>query len=171
MENYATSPVITPAPQRPVLLTILCILTFLGSSWGIIGGFTNYITADTASQIAQKAIDDARERADVSSNSEGARITDKVTNALEETLKPENIRVNAIFKVISCILNIIGAFLMIKLMRAGFWVYVLGTLVGVVGVFTAYGVHSIVGLFLSSGATFVGILFVVLYSLNLKVLK
>ena len=171
MENYVTASATPQNPQRPVLLTVLCILTFLGSSWGIVGGITNYITADTAAQIAQKAMEDTRGNMDSMTDSEGARIRNKVTTAFEETLKPQNIRMNSVFKVISCILNILGAFLMIRLMKAGFWIYILGTAVGIVGVFVSYGAHNLVGLFLSSGAAFMGILFVVLYSLNLKALK
>jgi phage-related protein len=38
-------------PQRPTFLTVLCILTFIGSAFGIFSGITNVMSASTAAAL------------------------------------------------------------------------------------------------------------------------
>ncbi|MDA8886218.1 hypothetical protein N9I68_01420 [Bacteroidia bacterium] len=40
-------------PQRPTFLTVLCILTFIGSGYGIFQGITSYATAETAAAASE----------------------------------------------------------------------------------------------------------------------
>ena len=44
----------TKGMVRPTFLTVLCILTFIGSGFGILGALYNYGTADaTIAQLAE----------------------------------------------------------------------------------------------------------------------
>jgi hypothetical protein len=43
--------------SRPDFLTVLCILTFIGSGFNLVSALTNYVNADVLSAFATEAID------------------------------------------------------------------------------------------------------------------
>ncbi len=165
----------TNAPEkriRPTFLTVLCILTFIGSGWGIVSGFTSYASANLAAGISQTAMEDAQrelENSEVSNS--GTALANQMLSGMSEVLNPENIRKNALFSIVSAVFTLIGAVLMFRLSKTGFWLYVLGTLIGIAAPFIVYGPSNFLTVISSSAIAFVGILFVVLYGLNLKHLK
>ena len=175
MENLQTASVSAPTPSpgsaRPTFLTVLCILTFIGSAWGIIGNVRNYLGANTASQLISAATEESRQELQKSGD-EGSKVADTVLNSLGDMANPANIKKAAIFAIVASVLTLIGGFLMFQLKKTGFYTYVLGTVIGIVGPFVAFGTGgNIFGLIISSAMAFFGILFVVLYALNLKYLK
>ena len=170
MENLQTGSVTTPVgPVRPTFLTVLCILTFIGSTWGIISNVRQYLTANTASALVSKAIEDSKTEIQKSGD-EGSKTAESIMNSVNDALNPANLKKLAIYGGIASVLTLLGAFLMFQLKKNGFYIYVLGTLVGIVGTFMVFG-GNLIGMITGSAMSFFGILFVILYGLNLKHLK
>jgi hypothetical protein len=88
-----------------------------------------------------------------------------VTGLTDLTL--ENIKNNSYASILSSILTVLGAILMWKLRKIGFWIYVLGTVIGVVAPVIIFP-GNIIAVILSIGLAFFGALFVVLYAINKK---
>jgi len=170
MENLQTGSVTTPAaPARPTFLTVLCILTFIGSTWGVISNVRQYLTANTASALVNKAMEDSKSEIQKSSD-EGSKTAESIMNSVSDALSSENLKKLAIYGGIASLLTLLGGLLMFQLKRSGFYLYVLGTLIGIVGTFMVFG-SNLVGMFTGGAMAFFGILFVILYALNLKYLK
>jgi hypothetical protein len=60
---------------------------------------------------------------------------------------------------------------MFQLKKPGFWLYLAGTAVAVLAPIMVYGATNIMSIGMSAVIGFFGILFAVLYSLNLKYMK
>lgn len=171
MENFQTNqPTVIQKPSRPVLLTVLCILTFIGSGWGIISGFTSYLSADATSGIAQAAMQDARDEITKEDNA-GANIAEKILSGTSVMLQPENIKKSSMFGIVASVFTLLGGILMFGLKKTGFYSYILGTAIGIAGPFIAFGGSSFITIISGSFIAFFGILFVILYGLNLKHLR
>jgi ABC-type multidrug transport system permease subunit len=155
---------------RPTFITVLCILTFIGSGWGLISEGIKYSTAETQaaviSKVKEKANSDLQRN---KNNDEGARLAKKMVNSISAS--PDNIRQGAMANIAAAILCLAGAFMMWKLKRTGFYLYLAGTLVGIISPFVIYGGSNIVSILSSVVIGFVGLIFVILYGVNLKYMK
>jgi hypothetical protein len=69
------------------------------------------------------------------------------------------------------VLTLIGAFLMFRLRRFGFWIYVAGTLAFVALPFWVYGIQNKLAYGLGMLVAVVGVVFVGLYWRNLRLMK
>ncbi|HRN56170.1 MAG TPA: hypothetical protein PLL71_06945 [Agriterribacter sp.] len=171
MENLQPDqPGIAAKPSRPAFLTVLCILTFIGSGWGIISGITSYLSANATSGIAQAAMEDAREKIEEENNA-GSQFAEKILSGTSEMLRPENLKKSALFSIVASVFTLLGGILMFGLKKTGFYSYVLGTAIGIAGPFIAFGGGNFLTILSSSFIAFIGILFVVLYGLNVKHLR
>jgi hypothetical protein len=161
------------APLRPTFLTVLCILTFLGSGWGIISNISSYMNANVSSEIAKPMLDSAQQeiQKEASDNETAARMADKVISGASAMLEPANIKKNALFGIAASLLTLGGAFLMFQLRKTGFWVYVAGTVLSILSPILVYGASNLMSLGMTAVVGFFGIIFVILYSLNLKYMK
>lgn len=152
---------------RPTFLTVLCILTFIGSGFAIYSAITSYTTADVTAGMTKDALDNAMDEIENEAETEkGAEFANKIIGAVSGSLTAETIRNSSLASGISAILTLIGAILMWGLDKKGFWLYVIGTAVGVVAPIIIYG--GFVGAISSSGVAFIGVIFCVLYGVNLK---
>lgn len=172
MENYLSS-LETPPPSKPVrptFLTVLCILTFIGSGWSIISSFSTYLTADTTADVARAAMQDAQDEIS-NSNESGAKMAEKMLSGVSDVLKPENLKKSALFTIVASIFTLVGAILMFQLKKTGFWVYIAGIAISIVAPIVIFGANNLITMMSTMGAALIGILFVVLYALNLKHLR
>lgn len=151
---------------RPTFLTVLCILTFIGSGWSIYSGISSYYTADVSYGIVNEQFDRVQEELD---NQEGAEAVGKLFQSIGESMSPEKIKNNGIATSITSLITLIGAILMWGLRKTGFYVYVVGAVAAIIAPITIFG--GFAGAMASGGAAFVGILFIILYALNLKHLR
>jgi hypothetical protein len=202
-------------PKRTTFLTVLCVLTFIGSAIGVFSSISNILTADVSSKMIEtmgNSIDEAVESSndqgattmqdesdtllDVneildSTNSEmteaeivesGEQAIEDVANNVENKsaeaaanmmkslvggISAETIKNNAYASILAAILTLIGAIMMWKLRKIGFWIYVLGTVIGIVAPLIIYS-GNLLGAISAIGIGFFGILFVVLYAINKK---
>ena len=158
------------APQRPLFLKVLCILTFIGSGYGIINSAFTYFKANDIANIMVETQEKMNNDPKKDRDAESKKIVDNVANNLTQMTSPANLRKAAIGSFITSILCLIGALLMWKLRRPGFYIYTLGTLLSIIIPFYMFGSNLITNL--SGGFMgFIGILFVIFYAMNLKSMK
>jgi hypothetical protein len=157
------------AATRPTLLTVLCILTFIGSGWGILSNLNSYRHAGLSSEAVSTVLDSAQSqiRKDAPEGP-SADIADRMLSGAREMADPFKIRKSALFGLVACMLTLGGGFLMFQMRKPGFWVYLLGTGISVVAPFAVFGTDNIIGILMGSGSGLVGVIFCVLYAVNLK---
>jgi hypothetical protein len=151
---------------RPTFLTVLCVLTFIGSGWGIFNGISSYTNADVAAGLIGEQFERAQDELE---NQEGAEGIGKIFDSVNEAMEPEKIRSSGIASIVSNILTLVGALLMWGLRKTGFYVYVIGAIAAIIAPIMIY--QGFVGAAAAGATAFFGIIFIVLYFLNLKHLR
>lgn len=154
--------------RRPDFLTVLCILTFLGSSFGLINAVTNYINADVLTELGKEGIEKSKEQVNSELSGSEHKIADKVLSGASAMLDPVKLKQNYLLSFVSNLLTLAGGFLMFRLRKTGFWLYVAGTAILVVTPVVIFGASNILSLGIMLGYGVIGILFIILYYLNLK---
>ncbi len=157
---------------RPTFITVLCILTFIGSGWGLIGGAIQYFSAEKqalAMNISKESTAAAIEKAD--KNDAGSQMAEKMVKSMTSAFSVENIKNMGIASVVGAIFCLIGAFLMWQLKKNGFYLYIVGTLIGIISPFVIYGTANFMSIISAVVVGFFGIVFVILYGVNLKYMK
>lgn len=146
------------AAKRPTFLTVLCILTFVGVAFSLIGGIMNYFTYSALAATGDLF---------GGMGAEGEQFSESM-NAMADMMGMDYGKM-ATVALIQALLNIpilIGAIMMWKQKKTGFYVYAAFEVIqpllplfmglGLIG-----GAMAILGLVFA-------IVFVVLYGLNLK---
>jgi len=156
--------------SRPVFITVLCILTFIGSGWGIISEGFKYFTADSQAV----SITQTKESLSVGLEKKGKNGTPSVfSEKIVESLNasPKSIRMGALANATSAAFCLIGAFLMWQLKKRGFYFYLAGTVIGIISPFIIFGASNLIAIISSAAFGFFGLIFVILYSVNLRFMK
>lgn len=156
-------------PQRPVFLKVLCMLTFIGSGWGIINSAISYFNADSMSnmmiEVKTKMNKDLEK--DRSKNKGSTEFTGKVMEGMATMTTPENIRKSAVWTLLNSVLCLLGALLMWNLRRSGFYIYTIATIISIIVPFVMFGNNFLTTI--SAGVVgFIGVLFIIFYAMNLK---
>ena len=74
---------------------------------------------------------------------------------------------SGIIKLVSCIFTLTGALLMWQLRKLGFYSYIAGTALAIILPLIMLG-NAFIGGMAAAGSTFIGVIFIVLYAVNLK---
>ena len=159
-------------PARPLFLKVLCMLTFIGSGYGIINSGITYFKANDISnivtQVKTKMNEDLKRKN--ARNPDKVIFFNKIMNNASQMSTPENLRKNAIGNSITYALCLLGAVLMWHLRRVGFYIYTLGTVLSIILPFYMFGSNFLTNI--SAGFLgFIGLLFVIFYAMNIKSLK
>lgn len=159
-------------PKRPVFLTVLCILTFIGSGWGLISGGIQYFSAEKQVEnfVAQKE-KATKEIARSSGDDKDARMGQKMVESMQGVLTVENIRKTGVVAVFSALFCLAGALLMWNLNKTGFYLYIVGVAIMVVGPIMIYGTNNFISMISGVFYGVVGIAFIIMYGLNVKYMK
>ena len=155
-------------PARPVFLTVLCILTFIGSAYFIITGAIQVFEAEKQARSLVVAREKAE--ADIKKSGEenaGTRMAGKMINTMS-LLTAEKIRSMGIATAVSGIFCLVGALMMWKQKKTGFYLYIFGTVAGIVSPFLVFGNSNMIAIMQSLASGFVGIVFIILYGVNFK---
>jgi len=156
--------------SRPVFITVLCILTFIGSGWGVISESIRYSTADSQAAAILKVKEEANSNLEKNANPDkDSKFAKKMVNSIYAS--PDDIRKGAISNFAAAVLCLAGAIMMWKLKKTGFYLYVAGTLLGIISPFVIFGGSNIISILSSVVIGFIGLIFVVLYGVNLKYMK
>ena len=154
---------------RPTMLTVVCILTFIGSGYGLFDKLTDYFAAPVV-ETTHESLDQAREELEDSDAPEGLmNFIDNMIGGIQENLTTENVRKQAVWGGLSCLFTLVGGILMFMLYRKGYYVYLAGIVLYVATPLIAYnGTFALIGMSIS---LIIGIIFLVLYGVNLKYMK
>jgi len=162
-----TSAVSSPK-KRPDFLTVICILTFIGSGFGIINNVTNYLNADVLTEMGKQAIDQNREKVDSESSGEGKKLADQMMSGASAMMDKKKLKQNYLLTVLSNIMTLAGALLMFRLRKSGYWLYVAGIVVLVATPVVIFGTGNLLSMSITMLFAAIGILFIILYSLQLR---
>jgi hypothetical protein len=162
MEATTSIPAASPTGGRTTFLTVICILTFLGSGWGIVKSIRDFMTADTISGIASEVVEERESQID-KENVPG--FVKKIIRSVNESIDPGSIRKDSIISLISNLLTLAGALLMWNLKRPGFYIYLAGVIVIVISPLLMGTLVEVIG---GSIRGFIGVVFIVMYAVNLK---
>lgn len=154
---------------RPVFLTVLCILTFIGSGLAIIGSSFSYLTADTRAALIRRAMEDTKDKID-EAGAGNSGIAEKMIAGTSKMEEPENLKKNALSGIVAAVCTLGGAIFMFRLKKAGYWLYILGTAISIAGPLYIFG-GNLISMLSTVLIGIIGIVFVVLYGLNLKYLR
>lgn len=167
METFTTpEPTTTPsAPSagRGTFLTVICILTFIGSSLGLLGGIFGYATADANAAMTSEVMNNMQTQVD---NKDTPSFIKQLFGSMADKMNPGTIKKSALLKIISTLLTLFGAIMMFKQRKQGFYMYVAGIII-----FVGAPIMVINGFIGVAGAMFaglIGVAFIIMYAVNLK---
>lgn len=158
----------TTAPsQRPTLLTIVCILSFIGGLWGAIDGFRTGFTnkAQEDLEVAKAAIEESMAQMQGQGGEFAEKLMEQGISLAEKAA--EHAKPIGISAFVLSLLGLYGVWLMWNLRKQGFWFYTVASIVGLVIPLYFLGFNMVAIMGLGLGA-FISILFIVLYAVNLK---
>lgn len=168
--------------KRTTFITVLCILTFAYSGFLFVSNIYGYFTAKQTAEQMQKMQKVTQSDSIFAKNGNKANAKDSVADRkakqitrqmfgdLGDSFTEDNIKKNALGAILAAILCISGAFLMFRINKKGYYLYVLGTLVGIAIPILLYG-SNLVGILGTVFNGFFGLVFCILYGVNLKDMK
>jgi hypothetical protein len=154
------------AQQRPKglpgMLNVLTILTFIGCALSYISSCYSYFTNNDPDKQIQK-LNEAKEK--VGDSGFGAKMIDSSIEMVQKSY--DNRYLLLISGLIFTTLCLIGAMQMRKLKKTGYYYYLVGELAPIVLMAGLFG-SSFFGAFALLFATLISVIFVILYSTQLK---
>lgn len=158
--------------QPGQFLTLLCILTFIGSGILVLSGLNNYREADLTSALVREQMQKSKKQMqERSGNPESLKIAERIVDSSLEATNPDKVKRYSLATMLCNLITFFGAVLMLRLRKAGFWLYLAGTLALVVSPFLVYGTTNILSYSMALGMGVIGIVFLVLYARNLRYMR
>ncbi len=156
--------------RRPTLLRVLCILTFVAGGMGFLDGIRTYVNADVFSGIVDQSLLQAREKMneEVKGDARAERVVESLMSHSAAFSEPANLKKSSLFKILANLIALVGAYLMFKMRRSGYWVYLCSSLVSIVSPLAVYGVHNLLAVSIAVILTIIGVVLAGLYALNIK---
>ncbi|MBN2613751.1 MAG: hypothetical protein JXB00_19495 [Bacteroidales bacterium] len=152
--------------QRPALLTVVGILSFVGLGYRILTGIINAAMGTVTSSIAPFMQEVFENEADISDAPEPIqKLIEGVFDAITKLL--ENISGIYITIVLLSVVALLGVIMMWQLKKTGFYLYAAARVLIILVPFIFIGYNLISIVWFSSGLIF-AVLFIILYALNLK---
>lgn len=145
--------------KRPVFLLVLCILTFVGAGLGLLGAIFSVFTMSQTEEVYSQM------------NSFGTDIGIDFRESYKWT------KIANYANLVGNALCLTGALFMFQLKKIGFYVYIPGQMLPLIGAYLAMNSMFTGGLFAGIGMvsmvfnTMIAIAFIVMYGLNLKHMK
>jgi Protein of unknown function (DUF4064) len=160
-QTNASAPV-----ARPTFLTVLCILTWIGCAIGLIGsligGAATGVVSATSEMRTESLMNDTMLSPEVRESMAKANEAVEAAASSGTTIM--------IISIICILLCVVGSVMMWKLKKTGFYIYIIGELAAPIASLVLLGGSAFGGALAALGMIF-PIIFVILYTLNLKHLK
>lgn len=155
--------------KRPTFLTVLCILTFIVSGYNFFESVFGLFISESFDESQWAEISQQMSEAMDDVDPQSREIVEKMMNAASETIVAgmENAMALGLVDMLAAALSIVGAILMFKLNKIGYYTYIAAKIVGVVVPLTILGVNLLTGMIFGFAA-FVSIVFIILYGLNVR---
>lgn len=157
----------TEQNNRPTFLTVLCILTWVGSGFVLISQLISLATAKMTKQIAGIAEEGLDELTMQSSNELGGMFSSLMGKSIQAL---EHITELALVRIVGVLVVLFGSIMMWKLKKTGYYLFLMGKLIIIIGIFLIMGGSGAAFMFIA-GPLLVAIAFSILYGVNLKALK
>jgi len=162
-------------PVRSSFLTVLCILSFLGSGYGILRAITVLTSSDkvvkmTGSQMNSQREAENRKRLQERKD-KGAKFELKMVDSMKQYTDKKKLQQKSASELVLNILTLAGAILMWRMKRKGYLFYVAGTIIWIVAPLIIFGTGTFIAVLESAFGFFIGLLFCILYAMNLKDMK
>jgi len=152
----------TPYKDRPTFLTVLCILTFIGSGMNIMGSIFMVAFSSFIKEIDISSVN-------VTLNNLSGEVPQQIIENLLDIVKAfvSNGTIIALSNLILYSLSLAGAILMFQMKRTGFYLYTIAqiALLFVAPVFLCWNFFIAFGLLVNASFA---ILFIILYFINFK---
>ena len=152
-------------PPRPTFLTVICILSFIGSGWGLLSGTMQALAPPdlVELQVQMQQATDGMDQLGSESPFVGL-----AQGAMEAAMKEaEHARSIGMVEAVLSAISLYGVWLMWNLRRMGFFVYVVAGIAGLAAPLYFLGNNWFALMSLGIGGLFT-VLFILLYALNLK---
>lgn len=98
------------------------------------------------------------------------RFGEKIKKSVHDMMSVNKLKNSAIGSFVAALFTLAGAFFMWRLRKYGFFMYILGIAIGIIVPFYIYG-NNLLAIGISAFSSFIGLLFIALYALNLKSMK
>jgi len=150
--------------MRSEFLTLLCILTFLSCSWGLFDSTVSYLQTDAVAEPTEVKRTYTPEEKKTAPKQ---YYEDRSSGNAPLPEDPDQIRLLAVAQFLYSLITLAGAILMFQLRRIGYWIYIAGTVVGVLTpvILAGFGALN------TSFGVFFSMLFAGLYWLTLKEMR
>ena len=177
MEQITTNEIDSQEPQRPVFITVLCILSFVVSAYALYSAAISSIQANLLQDFSklEQTMDSAIQMSTNTNDSfqtaqqkETQEISKKIMKHTFSGLTSETFFKAAMANLCYGLLTLIGALLMWRLRKIGYWLYLLGIIISVVAPIAIYGTDNWIGLFTSLAMGLLGLTMVILFTINKK---
>ncbi|MBS1596372.1 MAG: hypothetical protein JST90_18815 [Bacteroidetes bacterium] len=152
----------TQPARRSTFLTVICILSFLGGGWGILGAAYGYVTAENKAAENHQALEKME---DQMGDKEPSGFMKFAMSGL--SMSADDIRRGDIVSIISSIFTLAGAVLMFTLRKNGFYIYIAGIVISIIGPLLLFGSGGL-GLIGAIAGAIIGGAFVAMYGANIK---
>lgn len=141
--------------ERPTFLTVLCILSFIGVGLVVISNLVALIGGGVS-----KAIMESSEEV-----MQAMEAVEEVPGVESVTKIVSNASTMAAINLIAALVVLVGVFMMWSLKKTGYYIYIVGEIAPVIALIVLGG---LLGGFMAIFSSFIAILFIVLYGLNVK---
>jgi hypothetical protein len=156
--------------DRPTFLTVLCILTWVGSGLVILNQLFTLATAGLTKEIAglaEEGMSDAMDELATEAPEFGSFFSNLLGQGMHAL---EHLTELALVRIIGVLIVFAGSIMMWKLKKQGFWMFIAGKVIIIAGILFIMG-GSGMGFMMITGPIIVGILFITLYGVNYKALN
>ncbi len=154
--------------QCPTFLMVLCILTFIGSGWGVISHLYSVFVAGVLNDGNVQMEYYQSMMNEMEGESLSSFWSDFLTSSMEVAqIALVHAREIAIMQLVLSIISLLGAVLMFRLRRIGFYFYVAAQIL-MLFVLPYFGGFSSVVVIRLMGSAFVSLVFIVMYAVNVK---
>lgn len=152
--------------MRSQFLTVLCILTFISCAVGISDAVVSLTQTDAVSETSYVKPAPSLEQ-DKQDKLQKKYFEDRSSGDAPMPSDTVEVRQLAIAQLAYTLLTFIGAVLMFRLRRVGFWIYIAGVVVGIIlpVVLAGFGALN------SSFGVFISVIFAGLYWVSLKEMR
>lgn len=170
MQNELTD--FEPVPERSSFLKILCILTFICSSYQVCKGTWHLLNPPDELKIIRQVqiADSIKQKNDSVTRKKTPAIALEIIAGVQKTLTKDGIRKDSFITLLDGLFCLTGAILMWNLKQRGYFFYIAGVVIGIALPFYFFGNNAYV-MGSAIGLGFFGILFIIFYGMNLSSMK
>ncbi len=151
---------------RPRFLTVICMLTFLSAISGLWTQADRLWSPGVVADQTRQFFEQVQEGMEAQNNPESAQMVEAFFDSIYDELSAEKIRTSAIIMLIYESLTLFGAYLMWGLQKRGYYLYLAGIAVAILGPIVLIG--GWLGGMTAFGGAFFSIIFAFLYRSQLK---